>query len=499
MEVRAFPLSFDGFRLLSESLVPPDDLHLNPHSTPISILDDDSLLNIFRLYCPALLDGDESDGGPVIGGWKWERVRWWYNLVHVCRRWRHLVLSSASHLGLCLLCTHGTPVADMLAHSPPFPLVLDHYYRHTTASDIEQILLTLQYRDRVRRIRIIKAVPIVEEFIAAIDDEFLMLESLCIAPEHNTSLALPKTFQAPRLRHLILSNLAHPMGSPPLLGAADLVTLSLSNLSYTYFGPDALLGWVLLLPRLETLWIDFYSPFPSADVERDLMHMRNMTYVTHPTLCNFTFRGVIMYLEAFLSRITAPHLDVLHIKFFIHPTFSVPYLLEFMSMSENLRFRSAQLSFGDDGVTITACPHETVALSPFSLRILNARFDLQVSSVARILYVLSPVFSSVVDLTLKYQRCSCEAWAECQNENEADLARWRTILRSFHNVDTLRIPSDLVTVLSRSLQPNGESPMDLFPRLKELIYSASSMTGDAFTGFIDARQNAGCPVTLIRN
>ena len=109
----------------------------------------------------------------------------------------------------------------MLAHSPSFPLVVGHYYRDTTADDMEQILLTLQHRDRVRRIRLIKAIPIVEKLIVAIDDEFPMLEYLCIAPESNTSLALPRTFQAPRLRHLLWPGPIAPMGlAPALLGDA---------------------------------------------------------------------------------------------------------------------------------------------------------------------------------------------------------------------------------------------------------------------------------------
>ena len=52
--------------------------------------------------------------------------RWWYKFVQVCQRWRYLILGSASHLRLALLCTHGTPVADMLVHSPPLPLVIHH-------------------------------------------------------------------------------------------------------------------------------------------------------------------------------------------------------------------------------------------------------------------------------------------------------------------------------------------------------------------------------------
>ena len=424
--------------------------------------------------------------------------------MHVCRKWRYLVLGSASHLGLCLLCTHGTPVADMLAHSPPFPLVIDHYHRDSTEDDIEQILLALQYRDRVRRIRLIKAIPVVEKLIVAIGDEFPVLEYLCITPERMTSLALPRAFQAPRLRHLILSNLAPPIGSQLPSSATNLVTLSLLNISsLIYTGPDALLKGVSLLPRLETLWIDLPHPnslFFGVDFEKDLMRITDMAYVTLPHLCSFKFRGVIMYLEALLSRITAPHLDVFHIAFFIHPTFSASHLLQFMSTSENLRFKSSQLSFDEEGVTITAYPLEIAALSPFSLRILNGHLDTQVSSAAQILHVLSPVFSSVVDFTLKYQRGSPELSTEWQTENEAGLTQWRTILRSFHNVEILRVPSGLVEVLSRSLQlSDGESSTELFPCLKELIYAASSKTGDAFTGFINARQNAGYPVTLVRD
>jgi hypothetical protein len=66
------------------------------------------------------------------------------------------MLRSASYLGLCLVCTRGTPVADMLAHSPPLPLIIDHINQDpvTTAEDEEGILLALQHHDRVRRVRL---------------------------------------------------------------------------------------------------------------------------------------------------------------------------------------------------------------------------------------------------------------------------------------------------------------------------------------------------------
>src|SRR5579863_5673416 len=122
-----------------------------PPRTSIHILDDISLLQIFSLYRPNGLERDQYDRFK----WDiWDRERWWYKLVQVCQRWRRIILASPSHLGLCLLCTPGTPVADMLAHSPPFPLVIDYYHPNhdLTTEDEEGIMLALQHRNRVQRI-----------------------------------------------------------------------------------------------------------------------------------------------------------------------------------------------------------------------------------------------------------------------------------------------------------------------------------------------------------
>jgi hypothetical protein len=44
-----------------------------------------------------------------------------------------------------------------------------------------------------------------------------------------------------------------------------------------------------------------------------------------------------------------------------------------------------------------------------------------------------------------------------------------------------------------------ELPLEVLPELKELTYSGNSNTGDGFTSFIDACQNAGRPVTLVHS
>ena len=93
----------------------------------IHMLDDDSLLHVFYLYCPFLSGEDQDDDARIFGGHEIEtRGRWWYNLAHICQRWRNIIFGTASYLGISLVCTYGTPVADMLAHSPPLPLII-HY------------------------------------------------------------------------------------------------------------------------------------------------------------------------------------------------------------------------------------------------------------------------------------------------------------------------------------------------------------------------------------
>jgi hypothetical protein len=258
-----------------------------PHHPFIHILDDDSLLIIFIFCRPVLIDEDENDYKRILQGGNWARERWWYKIVQVCQRWRHLVLASAPYLDLCLVCTFGTPVADMLAHSPPLPLLLDHLYPdrerdRVTAEDEEGVFLALQNRNRVRRIRLRMPLPNLERLIVAIDGEFPVLEYLYFGPPPNylatTTLMFPETFQAPRLRHLLTMGIVFPIGSSLLMTHVGLVTLSLQN-SRSYFSPNDLLERLLLLPHLETLLVYIHFPFDSQSLLTPLT-----TTVTLPNL-----------------------------------------------------------------------------------------------------------------------------------------------------------------------------------------------------------------------
>ena len=465
-------------------------------STPIHILNDDVLLNIFYLCKPQLLNEDEVDTAPILQGGEWIRERWWYKIAQVCRRWRYLILTSPSHLGLCLVCTYDTPVEDMLAHSPPLPIILDYVddSRRVSTEDEEGILLALQHRDRVRRIRLHMPVQDLQRLIVAIHDEFPMLEYLFIEPlcRHRRGLILPQTFRAPHIRYLILSNFAFSIGSPLLTTPMDLVTLSLQNIHpYVYFHPNALLQRLPLMPLLETLQIAFHS-LPTHDIQMQLLDTPITTHVTLPNLRWFAFGGTNTYLETLLPWMTTPLLERLQIKFVHQLTFSVPRLLQFMNTAENLRFGSAMLAFYNEFISMRVYPHKGARMYAFYLQVTCKQRAWQVASAAQLFNALRTVFSTVEDLTLEY-------WGSLEWHDEADRMRWHELLRPFSNVKSLHVDNGLVRVLSRFLQTDdGESPLELLPELKELSYIPMDDLCDIFTPFINARQNAGHPVTLIR-
>ena len=455
---------------------------------------------MFYLYRPPILDGDEDDNVRIGGGRGWDRERWWYKLAQVCQRWRILILGSASHLGLCLVCTYGTPVADMLAHSPPLPLIIDYFddYQDITAEDEEAIVLALEQRHRVRRVRLGLPLPNLQKLIMVINEEYPVLEYLVMEPpieDKGSALMLPETLQAPHLRHLSLIGFVLPRGSGLLTTAMGLVMLCLHmEHPSAYFQPNTLLQWISLLPQLETLLIHFVFPVPNGDVERQLMHTPIITHVALPNLRFFDFLGGTAYLEAVFRWVITPRLEQLKIGFHNQLTFSIPRLLQFVNAAENLMFDSVLVCFGEN-VYVGMYLHEAM-VNTFCVKVFCWHLDWQVSSVAQIFNSLGQIFSTVEHLTLEN-----EVHGRSSEEyNEVDRTEWRKLLGPFSNVKTLQIEDRLVKGLSHCLRlDDGESPLELLPELQELTYSVSGDTGDAFKSFVDARQNAGRPVTLVHS
>jgi len=337
----------------------------------------------------------------------------------------------------------------------------------------------------------------------AVDGEFPILEYLYIAASPATfrrRLILPKAFRAPHLRHLILRNFAFPIGSPLHTPVAGLVTLSIMQIPpFVYFHPNILLQKLSLMPQLEKLQVGFHSPVPNHDVEIQLSDTPMRTHVTFPNLHWFGFQGVSAYLDALLSHMATPSLERFYVWFLNQLTYTMPNLLQLSSTKENLRFTMAYVAFSRDLALVKMHSYQGDVIRQVNVHVKCGRSDRQVSSMVQILNALSPMFSAVEDVRVALRH---PLWSEELDDIVVDRTQWRELLRPFGPVNTLQLEGDevnqLVAELSRSLRVNdGESPMELLPDLKNLIYSGR-VSGDPFKAFIEARKKAGHPVTLVR-
>ena len=396
------------------------------------------------------------------------------------------------------------PVADMLTHTPLLPLVIEYLEDDDdddiTAEDEEAIILALEQRDRVRRIRLHLPILKLQNFITAMDGEYPILEYLILVDplkDTSTVLILPETLETPHLRHLFI-NSSIPIRSPLLGMTAGLVNLCLALYHpSTYFEPTVLLQCLSRMPQLEILAVGFQFAVPSRDVERQLMRRPIMTHVTLLNLRSFLFQAVSAYSEAVLSQITTPRLENFEICYHKQITYSVTQLLQFMGRAESLRFDRAEFEFNSELVYVEVnLPGANMSMTAFNMVVRCWHLDWQVSSVAQIFNALSQISSGMEHLTLVHKVHSRSS----EEHNEVDRTEWRKLLRSFTNLKTLRIDDGLVKELSRCLRlEDEEDPLELLPELRELTISGSGSANDGFTSFIEARRNADRPVTLIQS
>jgi hypothetical protein len=382
----------------------------------------------------------------------------------------------------------------MLAHSPPFPLVIAYLNEvHASVEVEESIILALQHRNRVRRIRLQLPPSNLQRLVLAIDGEFPMLEYFYFASSRDTSLIFPEMFRAPHLRHLITMNTAFPIESPLLMTRVGLVTLSLQLVHPSaYFSPNDLLDRLSHMPQLETLRVSFSSAIPSCDVKRQLLLTPITTYISLPNLRWFGFGGVSAYLEALLPQITVPLLEKFQILFIDQLTFSTQYLSQFMGTTEEFRCANTKFRFYEDGVAVWVNALRGANRFSFYVYFICWPPNLQAAHTAQFFRVLGTVSSAVEHLILECATLSSEWYSNVEP------VRWCELLGSFSSVKSLLVDHGLVGAISRSLQSDdGEFRTELLPDLNELSYSASG-DDEAFTAFVDARQNAGHPVTLTR-
>ena len=476
------------------------------------MLNDDILLGIFHYY--------------KLANVTWNvRLGWWCKPSHVCRRWRHLIHSSAFHLGIHILCTNGSPIVDTLDHLPPLPLSIDFLdegvqairslwrkkTRVVSSEDELGIYRTLQLRDRVRHIDLHVSHSTLEKSLRLMDKPFPILEhlSLSFTGDEITTLTPLKTFLAPHLCHLDLIGIRLPKRLRLLTSTVSLITLKLTNIQASgYIRPRLFAARLESLPQLEELTIGFSIPIPLPSTERLLLGKRR-TPVILSSLTSLSFRGVSAYLDRLISQIRAPILRKLNITLFNQLAFTLTHLSHFVNITEQIKFpRTATIDFLPD--TSIVLSHRVMRWRPsyqnqgFTLNVMCKPLDWQVDCAAQICGALMSALSGIENLIINRPIDSSltrtkSDWETDEIDDTIDSTTWHELLRLFVSVKELHIDHNFSVELSRALEVDeiGLDP-GLLPDLQELVsdYRGTMRADSLFGSFIHARQVAGRPVLL---
>jgi len=451
-----------------------------PRAT-IGTLPDDVLLEIFD-FCR---DGTED---------------WWHRLVHVCRRWRHIVFESPHRLNLRLLCTEVTPATELLDVWPALPLVITHGMHDNVTphvEDIDNIIAALKHNERIREIYIgdIESLHLQTLAAAVMQEPFPALTTLVLWSDDESVPVLPDSFLGgcpPRLQTLQVENIPIPLLQKMCLFSPDLVELSLWKISY--ISPQAMVNCLSALPKLKNFELEFHSPQPRSD-----QLPPPLPRISLPSLTSLRFQGVSEYLEDLVAQIDIPLLDQLSVTFFNQLIFDISQLPQFLSRTEKFKLLGqANIVFNSRSVKVClAGKPGTATHGTLDLSILCRKRDWQLSSLAQVCNSFLHSLSTLERLDIRQGLTLPLHWPD-----DMENTQWLELLRPFTTVKKLRLFRHLVPQVAQALaEVPGESLPAVIPVVETISIEDPEPSGhvqEAIGQFVTARQLSGHPVAVQR-
>ena len=444
----------------------------------IGILPDDVLLGIFDFYV---------DNGPSYQNKiKTEK---WQLLIHVCRRWRTLVLASPHRLNLQLYCTPDTPTWDTLDVWPALPLIVSG----VIGLNIDNIIAALKGSNRVCQVDLWRIAGWQLEIVSATTQvPFPELTVLRLFSNGEAMPVIPDSFlnrSAPCLRSFLLEGIPFPGLPNLLLSATHLVDLKLYNIPHSgYISPEAIVALTSVLSSLEQLTLEFQSPRSRPDPITITRRPPPSNRSVIPTLRDLFFKGVVEYLEDLVTAIDAPQIDKLYITFFNQIDFNTPRLAQFINRTPKLGKREAIVQFSRSLVRI--------GLRPGTLQIgISCREpDWQLSSIEQICNSSSPSLSTVEDLYIdRYRQL---VWKDDAIEDTL----WLQLLLPFIAVKNLYLSKEFATGIAAALQElDGGRITEVLPSLENIFMEGFEPSGpfqEKVGQFIAARQLSDHPIAI---
>ena len=428
----------------------------------------------------------------------------WQSLVHVCQRWRSLVLESRRRLKLQLYCTPETPARDKLDAWPALPLIVGGTM---LSSGTDNIIAALEQTNRVCKVDLqVPADRRLERVLAAMQVSFPELTYLRLEPcpirEACEVPVIPDSFlggSAPCLRYFTLRGIPFP-GLPKLLSSAThLVDLTLSNIPHSgYISPKAMIALLSVLSSLRSLTLEFQSPQSRPDWESPSLPPPRRSIL--PALMRLEFKGVTEYLEELVIGIDTPRLYFLAIIFFNQIDFDTPRLAQFINCRPTLRaLDKAHVQFGDDFAHV-----ELSASSPtpnLRIAILCREPDWQVSSIEQVCNSSSDPLSMVEGLYIEHAYWGT-GWKNDAIENNGAIENtlWLQLLLPFTAVKNLYLSKEFAPGVVAALQELvGGRITEVLPGLQNIFVEGLEPSGplqENIGRFVAARRLSGHPIAF---
>ena len=442
----------------------------------------------------------------------------WQKLLHVCRRWRHIILASPRRLDLRIACNPRTPTRKLLDIWPPFPIsVSSSPWLRTDARGKDNVIAALERRDRVFAINL-SGIPRAEldHIVATMAEPFPALTHLHVHPDYDymkpdwdltniemmatlVALPLPNRFlggSAPHLQELDLQSISFPAWPNLVLSASHFQTLRLLNIPRSgYISPQAMINILLALPNLKSLTIRFAS----TETRPLQMNPPPLTRVVLPSLTNFHFCGASEYLVDFIAQIDTPLLDWLDMTFFSHAVFEIPRLYKFLDRGDG---RKPFIR-----VEVRLCPQDVIvsleSLSGFKMDVV-CKSDWPLESMTQLCGQLIPLLSQVERLEIhedSWERMLFldedeEKWQEIVDDPD-----WLEFLNLFISVKSLYISDRLGPILLSVLEKiTGERVRGVLPALQNLfiqqLWPHDEFVENTITSLVSARQLYDHPIVV---
>ena len=476
----------------------------------VNNLPDEVILEIFDYYRRSINSYDH----------QWRENYAWFNLAHVCRKWRAVTFASATRLDLGITVGPTKPAHIKTILSGPFPIHLDYELvpedGNITHSSIWRMRTVLRLRDRVRGIAFAggaskASLNNLNKFFKATNCSFPVLESLVLRFSAGYERNIPETFlRGPdlsdlRLRRLELIGVSFPSISKFLLSATS---PSLTDLLIDFKSSGtSLLACLKGMSRLRSLSLFIpSSPYFSSQDPSPQPATRVKGVALLSKLTRFCYVGSSVFLNALAAGLSAPSLRDVNIEFRDHtiPSRSlVVHLPRFFNEIEE-HYHAVHVAILEEVGTLKLICRLSLLTQPEYIGHCKPRFELgpysghSSESITRLIDTLSTRLTTVEALRISFDSTVVQSTTRIP---------WRRLYQQFPGVKTLQpegtnsTHSIVRTVLHQV--PGEPNDLPLLPSLEEIdlgtapVYESQRKSQLAvLQPFVHARQKAGCPVKV---